>query len=92
MPRRVGRLLALLGLATLAWCLPSGRAQAQGCATCPTACPTDRCQIAHCPPWLHHCQERPPVICIKRGCPKPVCSPCGLPNFGYYQTCWTPWP
>jgi hypothetical protein len=36
--------------------------------------------------------ERPPIICIKCGCPRPVCNPCGLPNFGYYQTCWVPWP
>jgi hypothetical protein len=92
MPRRVGRLLALLGLAAVAWGLPSGRAHAQSCANCATPCPTEGCQILHCPPWLHHCQERPPVICIKRGCPRPVCNPCGLPNFGYYQTCWTPWP
>jgi hypothetical protein len=21
-----------------------------------------------------------------------VCDPCALPHFGYYQTCWSPWP
>jgi hypothetical protein len=92
--RRVGRLLALLGLAAMAWGLPSSAARAQNCATCntATACPGGQCQMFHCPPWYHHCQERPPIICIKPGCPRPVCNPCGLPNFGYYQTCWTPWP
>jgi len=50
------------------------------------------CQTHPCPPHFHHCQERPPVICIKCGCPRPVCNPCALPNFGYFQACWTPWP
>jgi hypothetical protein len=91
--RRVGRLLALLGLAALAWGLASSAARAQGCATCATPyCSGGQCQVFHCPPWYHHCQERPPIICIKFGCPRPVCNPCGLPNFGYYPTCWTPWP
>jgi hypothetical protein len=99
MPRgRVGRLLALLGCAALAWGMSSGGAWAQGCATGACAsfgtpcCSDNHCQMFHCPPWYHHCQERPPVICIKCGCPRPVCNPCGLPNFGYYQTCYIPWP
>src|SRR5438067_2191556 len=52
-------------------------------AACATgACGGGICQRTHCPPWFHHCQERPPVICIKCGCPRPVCNPCALPNFG----------
>jgi hypothetical protein len=50
------------------------------------------CQSHHCPPPLQHCQERPPVIRVKCGCPKPICNPCNQPNWGYYETCWTPWP
>jgi hypothetical protein len=91
---RVGRLLALLGFVALSWgaAANGARAQAQGCATCATSCSSGSCQRRDCPPWFHHCQERPPVICIKCGCPRPVCNPCILPNFGYFQTCWTPWP
>jgi hypothetical protein len=25
-------------------------------------------------------------------CPKPVCDPCNLEHYGYYPTCWHPWP
>jgi hypothetical protein len=50
------------------------------------------CQRFHCPPPLIHCMEGPPKIKIKRGCPRPICCPCDMPNWGYYQTCWTPWP
>jgi hypothetical protein len=25
-------------------------------------------------------------------CPKPICDPCNLEHFGYYPTCWQPWP
>src|SRR5579864_4423773 len=94
---RWGRLLALLALAALAWAGQAASAHAQGCATCGQfgaagGCAEGACQRFHCPPWFHHCQERPPVICIKCGCPRPICNPCGLPNFGYYQTCWTTWP
>ena len=91
---RLGRLAALLGLAALVWGLPAGgvKAQTAGCTTCATSCTSGSCNRHDCPPWFHHCQERPPVICIKCGCPRPVCNPCVLPNFGYFQTCWTPWP
>jgi hypothetical protein len=96
MPRgRMGRLSALVGVAALALGLRAAPAQAQGCASCaaPTGCTTGGvCQQTHCPPHFHHCQERPPVICIHCGCPRPVCNPCSLPNFGYFQPCWTPWP
>jgi hypothetical protein len=29
---------------------------------------------------------------FKKGCPRPVCDPCNLPHFGYFPTCWSPWP
>lgn len=46
----------------------------------------------HCPPFYVHCQERPPKICFKCVCPKPVCVPCDQPFWGYYPTCWRRWP
>ena len=49
------------------------------------------CQHWHCPPPYHHCQEGPPCIKFKCGCPKPVCPPCTLEHYGYYETCWRPW-
>jgi hypothetical protein len=45
-----------------------------------------------CPPYYIHCTEGPPKIKFKCGCPKPVCDPCMLDHFGYYRTCWQPWP
>ena len=50
------------------------------------------CCHEKCPPCFVHCQEGHPRIRIKCGCPKPVCDPCDLEHFGYYPTCWQPWP
>lgn len=58
------------------------------CATCGTA----GCQHFHCPPALKWCMEGMPRICFQHGCPKPICSACDAPNWGYFQKCWTPWP
>jgi len=44
-----------------------------------------------CPPPFVHCQEGPPRLRFKCACPKPVCDPCNLEHYGYYQTCWRPW-
>jgi hypothetical protein len=44
-----------------------------------------------CPPRYVHCLEGPPRIKFKCGCPKPICDPCSLDHYGYYQTCWRPW-
>src|SRR5437868_4850475 len=49
------------------------------------------CQRHHCPPALSHCQEGPPKIRVKCGCPRPICNPCNQPNWGYYERCWSPW-
>jgi hypothetical protein len=95
--------LATLGLfgAALALGLGTARpAQAQGCASCGTgSCGTSSCgghcgfgSNLHCPPPLVHCMERPPHIKWKCVCPRPVCDPCTLEHYGYYQTCWCPWP
>jgi hypothetical protein len=60
-----------------------------GCGTCSL---TYGCQTHHCPPALSHCQEGPPKIRVRCGCPKPICNPCTQPGWGYYETCWSPWP
>src|SRR5207244_1215571 len=65
-----------------------------GCAAGATAAGScgGHCLPIHCPPALHHCQEGPPCIKFHCGCPRPVCCPCDQPNWGYFQTCWRPWP
>ena len=65
-------------------------ASGPSCATCAAPCAT--CQHFHCPPALKWCMEGIPRICFQHGCPKPICSACDAPNWGYYQKCWTPWP
>jgi hypothetical protein len=72
-------------------CAPGGAACAPAPAACAT-CGTVGCQRFHCPPALKWCMEGMPRICFQHGCPKPICSPCDAPNWGYYQKCWTPWP
>ena len=74
--KRYAAPLAALLLAPLA-------ARAQDC---------NRCQHFHCPPGLKHCMEAPPHIHFQHGCPRPICNPCLNPNWGYYETCWNPWP
>lgn len=45
----------------------------------------------HCPKTVF-CVPKRPNLKFKRVCPKPVCNPCDLDNYGYYDTCWHPWP
>jgi hypothetical protein len=45
-----------------------------------------------CPPPYCHRQEGPPRLKFKCVCPRPVCGPCDLQHFGYYPTCWSPYP
>jgi hypothetical protein len=54
------------------------------CGTC--------CQTHHCPPAYQHCVEGAPCIHWQCGCPRPICNPCDLPHWGYFDKCWTPWP
>jgi hypothetical protein len=63
-------------------------------ALCPPAFgwPCWGCCHEKCPPKFVHCQEGPPCIKMKCGCPRPVCDPCHLPHAGYWRTCWQPWP
>jgi hypothetical protein len=39
-----------------------------------------------------NCQDGPPKLKFKKMCPKPVCNPCCLLHYGYFATCWHPWP
>lgn len=52
----------------------------------------DHCTCEPCPKCYEHCTEGPPKIKFKCGCPKPVCDPCSLKNWGYYENHWQPWP
>ena len=45
-----------------------------------------------CCPKICFPLEKPPCIKFKCICPKPVCEPCNLDGYGYYATCWHPWP
>jgi hypothetical protein len=90
------RLALPLTLLAAALAVPGLRAQDVGacpggaCAAVP--CAGGCCDNKHCPPPLVHCMERPPKIKFQCACPRPVCDPCQLEHFGYYQTCWCPWP
>lgn len=78
---------------------PDGSCGSGGCSSgCGIGCPVPFVNIRpwayskHCPPPFQHCQEGPPCIKVRTGCPKPVCDPCKYEHYGYYQTCWRRWP
>jgi hypothetical protein len=50
------------------------------------------CCCEKCQPKYQHCSEGPPRIKFHMGCAKPVCDPCHLEHWGYYQNCWHPYP
>src|SRR5437660_7390720 len=52
----------------------------------------DSCGKGPCPPYYKYHYEGPPKIKFKCGCPRPICDPCNLPHYGYFPTCWHPWP
>ncbi len=76
----------------------AGSCPAGGCASCgggaPMGCSSGQCHgpKVPCPPPYCHVFEAPPCLKYKKGCPRPVCDPCNLEHFGYYPTCWSPWP
>jgi hypothetical protein len=87
-----GLLVALLGAPSLfAQCSGGSCAAAGGCASCSTAGGCAPCR-GTCPPPVIHYYEGPPKLKFKKACPRPVCDPCTLEHYGYYQTCWAPWP
>lgn len=75
-----GSAAGMAGLALLA-CIPAALAG-----------PFYGCCKEKCPPKFVHCMEGRPKLKFKCGCPKPVCDPCNLEHYGYYRTCWQPWP
>jgi hypothetical protein len=84
-------LLAGLLSAVLAVPLSAPVVRAQ-CATCgtPSCCNGPSCGA--CPkPYLYYFEGRPRIK-FKHACPRPICDPCNLEHYGYYQTCWCPWP
>jgi hypothetical protein len=104
--RGVANLLRRFGLSAIIVLAAPALSWAQGCANgacfgtpsagggggaCGSFCGS-LCQTHHCPPAYVHCLERAPCIRWKHGCPRPVCNPCDLPHWGYFDTCWTPWP
>ena len=78
----MARKLGWLSVSGAAWLALGSAGQAGECATCKQTCP---------PPFIHWA-EGPPNLRFKTACPKPVCDPCTLPHYGYYATCWHPWP
>jgi hypothetical protein len=62
-----------------------------GCASCGTVPACAPCR-GKCPPPVIHYFEGPPRLKFRKACPRPVCDPCYLEHYGYYQTCWAPWP
>ncbi len=45
----------------------------------------------HCPTTVF-CRPKEPRIKYKNVCPKPICPACEMENYGFYPTCWHPWP
>ena len=75
---RAGLAVVLGGLALL---VAGGSARAGGLMLC-----------CDCPPPLKWCSEQAPCLKFKCACPRPVCDPCDLQHYGYFATCWQPWP
>jgi len=69
----------------------SGTCGSDSCAQ--TSCPDKACapKKYQCPPPYFWYTEGPPRLRFKKACPRPVCDPCNLEHYGYYQTCWRPW-
>jgi hypothetical protein len=90
------KLLRCLGISAFLWlAMPSWSWAQQGSASCVASfgvpCGVG-CQSHHCPPPYKYCVEGPPRICWQHGCPRPICDPCDLPHWGFYETCWNDWP
>jgi hypothetical protein len=72
-------------------CLPLALAMAAGSAA--NADPGCESPGRHCcPPCFRWWQEGPPKLHFKCACPRPVCPPCQLEHWGYFETCWRAWP
>jgi hypothetical protein len=70
----------------------AGLALAQeGCPQCFQCSAPAQVKVPCPPPYIHYYEDAPKLK-FKRACPRPVCDPCHLEHFGYYQPCWHPWP
>jgi hypothetical protein len=50
------------------------------------------CGPKHCCPKTVICVPKIPRMKFERVCaPKPLCNPCELENYGYFDTCWRCW-
>jgi hypothetical protein len=91
--RSTVRIMGCVGLSAILWSAIAGTGQAQqfgtptGASSCNTCAPSH-----HCPPAYKHRYEGAPHIHWHHGCPHPICPPCELPHFGFYETCWSPFP
>jgi hypothetical protein len=89
------RLLSWLGISAFLWLATPSLIWAQPgsgpCATFGVPCAVG-CESHHCPPAYKYTVEGAPRIHWHHGCPRPICNPCDLPHWGYYEKCWTPWP
>jgi hypothetical protein len=87
---------AFNGATNATYSAPAAPSSGGGCATCAASTPSASSghpgHKVDCPPPYYHVYEGPPCMKFKKGCPRPVCDPCELPHFGYFQTCWSPWP
>ena len=84
-----------LGISAFLWLALPAASWAQNGASCGVSfgvpCGVG-CESHHCPPAFKYRYEGPPRIHWHHGCPHPVCNPCDLPHWGFYETCWHPWP
>jgi len=90
---RAGKRLSWLGLsALLVFAVPNFSWAQESCGPFVGALSCGPKCHGHCPPALKYIYEGGPKIHWHCGCPHPICNPCDLPNWGYHETCWTPWP
>jgi hypothetical protein len=82
-PMRCLRSLALFVAPVLLASLASS-AHADGCSwrnLWGLCCPAPKATVTRTPHFHYKCV-----------CPKPACDLCSLEHYGYYPTCWHPWP
>jgi len=90
------KLRTCLGISAFLWlAMPTAAWAQQACAPCAASFGTPcgaGCSTHPCPPAFKYTVEGPPHIHWHCGCPHPICNPCDLPHWGYFETCWNPYP
>lgn len=89
--RGTSKLLGCLGVSALLWLALPAVSWGQTFGT-PSCAPCAVGSRHHCPPFYHVFVQGPPRLHWRHACPKPICDPCQLPHWGFYETCWNPWP